>query len=52
MKFKVIYDVTKVEEEILEAGSFDEAESIWLDRGMDARLYSISDENGNEKIYD
>lgn len=52
MKFKVIYDVTKFEEEIIEAESFDEAESIWLNQGMDARLYCITDENGKKIIYD
>ena len=52
MKFKVVYDVTKIEEEIIDADSFDEAESIWLNKGMDARLYYIADENGKEVIYD
>ena len=52
LKFKVVYDVTKIEEEIIDAASFDEAESIWLNKGMDARLYCIKDENGKEVIYD
>ncbi len=52
MKFKVVYDVTKFEEEIVEAESFDEAENIWLNKGMDARLYYIVDENGQKIIYD
>ena len=52
MKFKVVYDVTKFEEETIEAESFDEAESAWLEQGLDARLFYIEDENGEKIIYD
>lgn len=51
MKFKVVYAVTKFEDEIVEAESFDEAENIWLNKGMDARLCYIVDENGQKIIY-
>jgi len=52
MKFKVVYDVTQIEEEVVEAESFDAAESAWLDRGLDARLYFIENENGETVYYD
>jgi len=52
MKFKIVYDVTKFEEDIVEAESLDEAENVWLDRGIDGRLYYIEDEDGDRVYFD
>lgn len=52
MKFRVVYDVTRMDEETIDAESFDEAESIWLNEGLDARLFCIEDENGDTIFYD
>lgn len=51
-KFRVVYTVTKVEEETIEAKDFDEAEARWNDEGYDAELFFIEDEEGNQIIFD
>lgn len=51
-QFKVLYTVTKVEGEFIEAKDFDEAQKIWEDKGYDAELFLIQDEEGNEIVFD
>ena len=51
MKYRVIYDVTRYEEETIEAESFSDAESMWLNEGLDGRLLSITDEDGVEVYF-
>ena len=52
MKYTVGYTITKVEEEIIEANSIDEAKEKWEQMGYDAELFFIRDEQGKEIIYD
>ncbi len=51
-KFRVVYTVTKVEEKEIEAKDFDEAQKKWEAEGMDADLFFIEDENGQQIVFD
>ena len=51
-KFRVAYTVTKVEEEMIEAKDFDEAQAKWEKEGCDAELFFIEDEAGNQIVFD
>ena len=51
-KFRVAYTITKVEEEFIEAEDMDEAQTKWEKQGLDAELFFIEDEDGNQIIFD
>ncbi len=51
-KYRVAYTVTKVEEETIEAKDFDEAQAKWENEGLDAELFFIEDEKGNQIVFD
>ena len=51
-KYRVAYTVTKVEEETIEAKDFDEAQAKWENEGLDAELFFIEDEEGNQIVFD
>lgn len=51
-KFRVAYTVTKVEEEMIEAKDFDEAQAKWENEGLDAELFFIEDEEGHQIVFD
>lgn len=51
-KFRVAYTKTIVVEECIDAETFDEAQAKWEDEGLDAELFFIEDENGQQIIYD
>lgn len=51
-KYRVVWTVTKCEEDSLDAESFDEAREKWEARGLDAELFFIEDEEGNQVVFD
>lgn len=51
-KFRVAYTITKVEEEMIEAKDFDEAQAKWENEGLDAELFFIEDEKGHQIVFD
>ena len=52
MKYRVVYTKTVVDEEFIDAGSFDEAQKWFDNQGLDAELFFIEDESGKQIIYD
>lgn len=50
-KFTVLYTKTIIEEQEIEASTFDEAQAKWEEKGLDAELYSIADEHGMTLFY-
>ena len=50
-KYKIIYMKTAVDEDIIEAADFDEAQEKWQAMGLDGELYSIEDEHGMTIYY-
>ena len=51
-KYRVAWTVTKVEEDNIEAESIDDARQKWEAMGLDAELFFIEDEEGNQVIFD
>ena len=51
-QYEVAFTFAKVETEIIEANSVEEAKEKWEAMGYDAELFFIKDENGNEVVYD
>lgn len=55
MKYRVVWTITDVREEIIEADSEDEAREEWESEvhsyDCDRELFFIEDENGNQTIY-
>ncbi len=51
-QYEVAFTFTKVETEIIEANSVEEAEEKWAAMGYDAELFFIRDKNGHEVVYD
>ena len=51
-KFRVAYTITKVEEEFIEAKDFDDAQRKWEDEGIDAELFFIENEKGEQIVFD
>ena len=51
-KYRVAYTFVKVEEEFIDAESFDDARNKWEEEGLDAELFFIEDENGEQIIFD
>ena len=52
MKYRVVWTVTEVREEFIEASSEDEARSRWENEPNDGgELFFIEDEEGNQTIY-
>lgn len=49
--YRVVYTFLKVEEELVEADSIDEAKAKLEDEGFDADLFFIEDENGHRVEY-
>ena len=52
MKYRVAYTKTVVDEEFVDAESFEDAQKWFDDQGMDAELFFIEDENGEQVIFD
>ena len=52
MKYRVTFIRSIVDEEIIDAKSVDEAQKKWEDEGIDAELFFIEDEDGNQVIFD
>ena len=52
MQYEVVYTKTIVDEMTITANSFDEAKKEWEELGLDADLFLIRDETGDEIIYD
>ena len=51
-EYRVVYTHTVCGEERLYAESFDDAKKKWEDEGIDAELFFIEDENGNQVVFD
>jgi len=51
MRYRVVWTVTEVEEDWIDAASEDEARMAWLNGGTDGELFFIEDEQGNQTIY-
>ena len=55
MKYRVVWTITDVREEIIEANSEDEAREEWESEcgswDCDRELFFIEDEDGNQTIY-
>ena len=51
-KYRVVWTVTEVEEEFVDAESMDDAQNKWEEMGVDGELFFIEDEDGNQMIYD
>lgn len=52
MRYRVAFIRSIVDEEIIDAESVDEAKKIWENEGLDADLFFIEDEEGNQVIFD
>lgn len=50
-KFEVVYIISEVEEDIVEAESVDDAKEKWEAKGFDGDVFIIRDEEGNEVVY-
>lgn len=50
-KYRVVYLVTEVKEEVIDVNDFDEAKSKWEKGIGDEELFFIEDEEGNQIIY-
>lgn len=50
-KYRVVYTVTKIKEEIVNARDIDEAQAKWENEGLDAELFFIEDEYGNQIVF-
>ena len=51
-KYRVVYTVSRCNEETIEANSFEDAQKKWEDEGLDGELFFIEDENGDQIIFD
>ena len=51
-KYRVVYTVTETKEQNIQANSIDEAREKWESQGLDAELFFIEDEDGNQEIFD
>ena len=52
MKYRVTYTQTSFHEEWVDANSFDEAQDQWEKQGLDADLFFIEDESGQQVFFD
>ena len=50
-KYRVVWTVTEVEYEFIEADDMDQAQAKWEDMDVDGELFFIEDEDGNQMIY-
>lgn len=51
-KFRVVYTRLIVNEKFIEAKDFDDAQEKWESEGLDADLFFIEDDNGNQIVFD
>lgn len=51
-EFRVVWTETKVREETIIADTLDDAREKWEEWGLDAELFFIEDEEGNQVIFD
>ena len=52
MIYRVVYTQTAFNEIAIDAASFDDAQKKYEELGMDADLFFIEDENGEQIIFD
>ena len=50
--YRVYYIYHKVDQDLIEAESVDDAKAKWEAIGYDADLFIIEDEEGNQEVYD